>query len=96
MNWGYSRSPFSKLSSLEELILPRIPGINLKIESVTTNAATSPPDNIKSPMLISSISLLSSILSSTPSKCPQIKLIVFSLENSLASLELKTFPLGLK
>ena len=40
MNCGYSRSPFSKLSSFEELIFPRIPGINLRILSITTKAAT--------------------------------------------------------
>ncbi len=46
-----------EVSSLIELSFPITPGINLKIASITTNAADSPPDKIKSPMLNSIIFL---------------------------------------
>ena len=77
-------------------MFPNIPGINLRMESIITNAAASPPDIIKSPMLISSIFLLSRTLSSTPSKWPQIKFKDFSFESFLAYSWLNNLPLGLK
>ena len=39
MYWGYSKSPFSKLSSVFECSFPKTPGSNLRTLSNTTNAA---------------------------------------------------------
>ena len=84
VNTGPLRRPSLNESCSTDFSLPITPEINLENESINVNAANSPPLKIKSPTEISSSTYCDINLSSMPSYLPQMIVIFFSFDNSLA------------